>query len=70
MSDIDFGRMLFEESAIRLVEEGCVTMSTAGGEELSADALRAILDEYGEFPTDFQMRITEKGRDVLARGRP
>jgi len=63
-------RRLFVYSALKLVEEGCLVITTPGGEELSADALQAIIDEHGDLPGDFVMRITARGRAALERGRP
>lgn len=63
-------KKLVDTSLVHLVKEGCISILSPGGEELDAEAVQAIFDEYGEVPDDFGVRITEKGRDALARGRP
>jgi len=63
-------RSAIDRATVQLVEEGCVEVRTPGGEEVSAETLRTIFAEHGEVPDDFTLRITEKGRDALARGRP
>lgn len=66
----EWSREAIEESMADLVEDGLLLVKTPYGEEMGADCLRAILDEYGEFPSDFVVEITEAGRMAFEGGAP
>jgi len=63
-------RDITAESTLRLAEEGCVEVYAHNGERVELETLRQIYVRYCAIPADFVLRVTEKGRDALARGRP
>lgn len=57
-------------STLRLVEEGCLEVYTQSGDCVRLRTLRDLYAAYGKLPADLLVRVTDKGRDALARGRP